>query len=287
MTDTTPTPRPRRLPAALRQWNIAVGALILGIVVLAAILAPWIAPYDPFKMASGPRLTGPTAAHWFGTDELGRDLFSRVLLGARLSLGIGFAAVAVGLLFGVTFGMIIAFCPERVKALLLRIVDVVYSFPDTLLALALVAFMGPGVENATIAIAISLIPFYARVTYGLAAVERAKPYVEAAQIAQTAPARIMRIQVLPNILQSLIVIGSIGFSSAILSAAGLSFLGLGVQPPSPEWGSILASGRNYISRAPWILIFPGLAICLTVLSFNLIGDGIRDLTDPKSRRRRS
>ncbi|MCA0848004.1 ABC transporter permease [Salipiger thiooxidans] len=286
MTETTAT-RPRRLPAALRQWNIAVGALILGIVVLAAILAPWIAPYDPFKMASGPRLTGPTAAHWFGTDELGRDLFSRVLLGARLSLGIGFAAVAVGLLFGVTFGMIIAFCPERVKALLLRIVDVVYSFPDTLLALALVAFMGPGVENATIAIAISLIPFYARVTYGFAAVERAKPYVEAAQIAQAAPARIMRIQVLPNILQSLIVIGSIGFSSAILSAAGLSFLGLGVQPPSPEWGSILASGRNYISRAPWILIFPGLAICLTVLSFNLIGDGIRDLTDPKSRRRRS
>ncbi len=286
MSDATLPSRRLPFPAALRRWNIAVGALILTIVVAGALLAPWISPYDPFRMASGPRLSPPTAAHWFGTDELGRDLFSRVLLGARLSLGIGLAAVAAGLTFGVSFGLVIAFYPERVKGLLLRIVDVVYSFPDTLLALALVAFLGPGAENATLAIAISLIPFYARVTYGLAAVERAKPYVEAAQIAGTRATRIMRVQVLPNILQSLIVIGSIGFSSAILSAAGLSFLGLGVQPPSPEWGSILASGRNYIARAPWILIFPGLAICLTVLSFNLIGDGIRDLTDPKGRQRR-
>lgn len=287
MTNTPPLPRRLPIPAALRRWNIAVGALILSVVVGAALLAPWIAPHDPFRMASGPRLSPPTAAHWFGTDELGRDLFSRVLLGARASLGIGLAAVATGLGFGVSFGLVIAFCPERVKGLLLRIVDVVYSFPDTLLALALVAFLGPGAENAMLAIAISLIPFYARVTYGLAAVERAKPYVEAAQIAGNGATRIMRVQVLPNILQSLIVLGSIGFSSAILSAAGLSFLGLGVQPPSPEWGSILASGRNYIARAPWILIFPGLAICLTVLSFNLIGDGIRDLTDPKSRQRRA
>lgn len=286
MTDTALPPRRFGLPAALRHWSIATGAVILAVVVLAAILAPWIAPHDPFRMGSGPRLSPPGAAHWFGTDELGRDLFSRVLLGARASLGIGLAAVVAGLGLGVSFGLVIAFCPARLKGLLLRIVDVVYSFPDTLLALALVAFLGPGAENATLAIAISLIPFYARVTYGLAAVERAKPYVEAAQIAGTAPTRIMRVQVLPNILQSLIVIGSIGFSSAILSAAGLSFLGLGVQPPSPEWGSILASGRNYIARAPWILIFPGLAICLTVLSFNLIGDGIRDLTDPKGRRRR-
>lgn len=287
MTDSASTSRSRRLPAVLRHWNISVGLLILSVMVIAAIFGPWLAPYDPFMMASGPRLSSPNTEHWFGTDELGRDLFSRVLLGARLSIGIGLVAVAVGLLFGVAFGMIIAFCPERLKSLLLRVVDIVYSFPDTLLALALVAFMGPGADNATIAIAISLIPFYARVTYGLVAVERSKPYIEAAQIAHSASMRIMRVQVLPNILQSLIVLGSIGFSSAILSAAGLSFLGLGVQPPSPEWGSILASGRNYISRAPWILIFPGLAICLTVLGFNLIGDGIRDLTDPKTRQSRT
>ncbi|WP_333831008.1 ABC transporter permease [Pararhodobacter sp.] len=266
-------------------WGTATGLFILAFVVIAAVGAQWIIPYDPLRMSVGPRLTPPSAAHWFGTDELGRDLFSRVLTGTRLSLGIGLVAVAIGLSVGVLFGLVIAVCGPRLKSALLRVVDVLYSFPDTLIALALVAFMGPGVNNATIAIAISLIPFYARITYGLAAVEHAKPYVEAAWISGARAHRVMAVQITPNILQSLIVVGSIGFSSAILSAAGLSFLGLGVQPPSPEWGSILASGRNYINRAPWILIFPGLAICLTVLAFNLIGDGLRDLTDPKARRR--
>lgn len=266
-------------------WGTATGLFILAFVVIAALGAQWIIPYDPLRMSVGPRLTPPSAAHWFGTDELGRDLFSRVLTGTRLSLGIGLVAVAIGLSVGVLFGLVIAVCGPRLKSALLRVVDVLYSFPDTLIALALVAFMGPGVNNATIAIAISLIPFYARITYGLAAVEHAKPYVEAAWISGARAHRVMAVQITPNILQSLIVVGSIGFSSAILSAAGLSFLGLGVQPPSPEWGSILASGRNYINRAPWILIFPGLAICLTVLAFNLIGDGLRDLTDPKARRR--
>lgn len=266
-------------------WGTGTGLFILFFVVIAALGAQWIIPYDPLRMSVGPRLTPPSAAHWFGTDELGRDLFSRVLTGTRLSLGIGLVAVAIGLSVGVLFGLVIAVCGPRLKSALLRVVDVLYSFPDTLIALALVAFMGPGVNNATIAIAISLIPFYARITYGLAAVEHAKPYVEAAWISGARAHRVMAVQITPNILQSLIVVGSIGFSSAILSAAGLSFLGLGVQPPSPEWGSILASGRNYINRAPWILIFPGLAICLTVLAFNLIGDGLRDLTDPKARRR--
>lgn len=266
-------------------WGTATGLFLLAFVLVAALGAQWIIPYDPLRMSVGPRLTPPSAAHWFGTDELGRDLFSRVLTGTRLSLGIGLVAVAIGLSVGVLFGLVIAVCGPRLKTALLRVVDVLYSFPDTLIALALVAFMGPGVNNATIAIAISLIPFYARITYGLAAVEHAKPYVEAAWISGARAHRVMAVQITPNILQSLIVVGSIGFSSAILSAAGLSFLGLGVQPPSPEWGSILASGRNYINRAPWILIFPGLAICLTVLAFNLIGDGLRDLTDPKARRR--
>ncbi len=168
---------------------------------------------------------------------------------------------------------------------MLRLIDVLYSFPDTLIALALVAFLGPGIENATLAIAISLVPFYARVTYGLAAAERAKPYIEAARLAGIRSGRLVRVHVMPNIVQSLIVMGTLGFSSAILSAAGLSFLGLGVQPPSPEWGAILASGRNYITKAPWILIFPGAAICLTVLSFNLIGDGLRDLVDTRRKGR--
>lgn len=267
-----------------RHWSVTVGMALMLAIVLIALSAHWIAPYDPFRMSVGPRLSPPSAAHLFGTDELGRDLFSRVITGARLSLGIGLSAVLIGLAAGVVFGLVIAFCGQRLRALLLRIVDILYSFPDTLIALALVAFMGPGLYNATIAIAVSLVPFYARITYGLAAVEHAKPYVEAARLAGASTTRIMRVQLMPNIAQSLVVVGTIGFSSAILSAAGLSFLGLGVQPPSPEWGSILASGRNYITRAPWILIFPGLAICLTVLSFNLVGDGLRDLTDPRGRK---
>ena len=265
-------------------------AAILGlglalIIVVAALFAPFLAPFDPMRMAAGPRLSAPSMAHLFGTDEFGRDLFSRVLLGGRLSLGIGIAAVVSGIVVGGLLGLVAAFSGRIVESVLLRVIDVLYSFPDTLIALALVAFLGPGIENATLAIAISLVPFYARVTYSLAAAERAKPYIEAARLAGIRSARLVRVHVMPNIGQSLIVMGTLGFSSAILSAAGLSFLGLGVQPPSPEWGAILASGRNYITKAPWILIFPGVAICLTVLSFNLIGDSMRDLVDPRRRGR--
>ncbi|MCM2452874.1 ABC transporter permease [Agrobacterium vitis] len=270
----------RRLPV-----SVTIGLALALVIVLLSLLSSYIAPFDPMRMASGPRLSAPSAAHLFGTDEFGRDLFSRVLLGGRLSLGIGLSAVVSGLVIGGLIGLIAAFGGRVVEALLLRLIDVLYSFPDTLIALALVAFLGPGIENATLAIAISLVPFYARVAYGLAAAERAKPYIEAARLAGTRSARLVRVPVMPNIVQSLIVMATLGFSSAILSAAGLSFLGLGVQPPSPEWGAILASGRNYITKAPWILIFPGLAICLTVLSFNLIGDSLRDLIDPRRKAR--
>ncbi|ACM38442.1 MULTISPECIES: ABC transporter permease [Rhizobium/Agrobacterium group] len=265
--------------------SVSIGLALALVIVLLSLLSSYIAPFDPMRMASGPRLAAPSAAHLFGTDEFGRDLFSRVLLGGRLSLGIGLSAVVSGLVIGGLIGLIAAFGGRVVEALLLRLIDVLYSFPDTLIALALVAFLGPGIENATLAIAISLVPFYARVAYGLAAAERAKPYIEAARLAGTRSARLVRVHVMPNIVQSLIVMATLGFSSAILSAAGLSFLGLGVQPPSPEWGAILASGRNYITKAPWILIFPGLAICLTVLSFNLIGDSLRDLIDPRRKAR--
>ncbi|MCF1465786.1 ABC transporter permease [Agrobacterium vitis] len=265
--------------------SVTIGLALALVIVMLSLLSSYIAPFDPMRMASGPRLSAPSAAHLFGTDEFGRDLFSRVLLGGRLSLGIGLSAVVSGLVIGGLIGLIAAFGGRVVEALLLRLIDVLYSFPDTLIALALVAFLGPGIENATLAIAISLVPFYARVAYGLAAAERAKPYIEAARLAGTRSARLVRVHVMPNIVQSLIVMATLGFSSAILSAAGLSFLGLGVQPPSPEWGAILASGRNYITKAPWILIFPGLAICLTVLSFNLIGDSLRDLIDPRRKAR--
>lgn len=281
MTSTTVTAATlRSLP-----FTVILGTGLALLIIAAALSAPYLAPFDPMRMAAGPRLAAPSAAHLFGTDEFGRDLLSRVLMGGRLSLGIGVAAVVSGLAIGSLLGLLAAFSGRLVQAVLLRVIDVLYSFPDTLIALALVAFLGPGIENATLAIAISLVPFYARVTYGLAAAERAKPYIEAAQLAGVRPGRLVRVHVMPNIGQSLIVMGTLGFSSAILSAAGLSFLGLGVQPPSPEWGAILASGRNYITKAPWILLFPGVAICLTVLSFNLIGDSLRDLVDPRRKGR--
>lgn len=266
--------------------TVAVGTALLAVLIAAALFAPWIAPYDPMRMAVGPRLAAPSMQFPFGTDEFGRDLLSRVLYGARLSTGIGLSAVVSGLLVGGTGGLMAAFSNRVVQSLALRTVDVLYSFPDTLIALALVAFLGPGIGNATLAIAISLVPFYARVAFGLAVAERHKPYVEAATLAGVRRFRLLRVHVLPNISQTLIVMGTLGFSSAILSAAGLSFLGLGVQPPAPEWGAILSGGRNYISKAPWILVFPGLAICLTVLSFNLLGDSLRDLLDPRQRGRR-
>jgi peptide/nickel transport system permease protein len=279
---TVATPRASRpSPPA----SVIIGLGLALIIVLLSALSSYIALYDPMKMAVGPRLTGPSIAHPFGTDEFGRDLFSRVLMGGRLSLGIGFAAVVSSIAVGGLLGLVAAFGGRIIEALLLRFFDVLYSFPDTLIALTLVAFLGPGIGNATLAVAISLIPFYARVTYGLAAAERKKPYIEAARLAGARSVRLVRVHIVPNIQQSIIIMLTLGFSSAILSAAGLSFLGLGVQPPSPEWGAILASGRNYITRAPWLLIFPGLAICLTVLSFNLIGDRLRDFIDSRRKER--
>lgn len=281
MTSTIQTSVQRRpLP-----FSVILGLGLAVVIVAASLLSPFIVPFDPMRMAAGPRLAAPSMKYLFGTDEFGRDLLSRVLIGGRLSLGIGITAVVSGLLVGGLVGLVAAFSGRTIETVLLRLIDVLYSFPDTLIALALVAFLGPGIENATLAIAISLVPFYARVTYGLAAAERAKPYIEAARLAGIRSGRLVRVHVMPNIGQSLIVMGTLGFSSAILSAAGLSFLGLGVQPPSPEWGAILASGRNYITKAPWILIFPGVAICLTVLSFNLIGDSLRDLIDPRRKSR--
>ena len=270
-----------------RSWplGLIIGVALLASIVGLALAASYIAPFDPMKMAAGRRLAGPNLDHLFGTDEFGRDLFSRVLAGGRLSLGIGAVALVSGLAIGGLVGLAAAFGGNVLRNLLLRVIDVLYSFPDTLIALSLVAFLGPGIENATLAIAISLVPFYARVAYGLAAAERVKPYIEAAQLAGIGHNRLIRVHVMPNITQSLIVMGTLGFSSAILSAAGLSFLGLGVQPPSPEWGAILASGRNYITKAPWLLLFPGLAIVLTVMSLNLIGDNLRDLVDPHRRGR--
>jgi ABC-type dipeptide/oligopeptide/nickel transport system permease subunit len=269
-----------------RTWKplplrLALGIVLCSIIVAVALFGPWLAPFEPTKMGVGPRLAPPSAAFPFGTDEFGRDLFSRVVAGARISLGIGTAAVVTGLVLGCLLGLIAAFSGRLVETILLRVVDVLYSFPEILLALALVAFLGPGAVNATIAVSVSLIPLFARVSHGLAAAERGKPYIEAASAAGIRYTRLVRVHVLPNIGQTLVAMTALSFSATILSVAGLSFLGLGVQPPSPEWGATLAAGSKYIAKAPWIMIFPGFAICFAALSLNLIGDGLRDISDPR------
>ena len=280
---TTPVSRTRMagLRRALHTRQVLIGGGIVLALLLVALLAEQIAPFPPEKLAAGPRLSPPNAAHWLGTDEFGRDIFSRILFGARLTLYVGIVAVGIGLLFGMSVGAVAAYTGGWLGGVLMRTIDFLYTFPDVLVALGLVAFLGPNLTNAMIAVGISVIPYYARVTYGVVLSERQKTYVEAAQVIGAGHLRVIVRHVLPNVLPPMVVVASLGFSSAVLSAAALSFLGLGAQPPAAEWGLMLATGRNYITRAPWVVIAPGAAIFLAVIGFNMLGDGIRDLLDPR------
>jgi peptide/nickel transport system permease protein len=274
----------RRLAGAmLRNPGALVGVTIVACLVLCAFLAPAIAPYSPFKMGAGRRLEPPSAAHLFGTDEFGRDLLSRVLFGAPLTLEIGMIAVGISLGSGLLIGLVGGYAGGWTERILMRSADVLFSFTDTLIALAAVSVLGPSLENAMIAVGIAAIPYYARVTYGVVLVEKSKPYIDGAVAAGAGHLRIILIHLLPNVIPPLIVVASLGVSAAVLAAAGLSFLGLGAQPPTPEWGAMLAGGRDFFHRAPWIVTFPGLAIALSVLGFNLLGDGLREALDPRQR----
>ena len=272
------------LNRALRNRNVQMGGVIIMILIAVAIFAPLLAPYDPAKIALGTRLSAPSVAFLIGTDEFGRDIFSRVVFGARLTLYVGIVAVGIGFISGVAIGISAGYFGGWLRSLLMRSVDYLYTFPDILIALGLVAFLGPSLTNVMIAVGFSVIPYYARVTYSGVLVERNKPYFEASEIVGASHWRLILRHLLPNIVPPLIVVVSLGFSAAVLSAAALSFLGLGAQPPDAEWGRMLADGRNYITRSPWILIFPGLAIVITVLGFNILGDGIRDVLDPRQRK---
>jgi peptide/nickel transport system permease protein len=263
----------------------AIGLAIVLVLVIAAIGAPWIAPFDPLRMAAGPRLQPPSAAHWFGTDDFGRDLLSRILYGARLTLQIGTIAVGISLTAGLLLGLVAGYAAGWTERVLMRLVDVLFSFTEIVIALACLAILGVGLTNAMIAIGIASIPFYARITHSVVLVERSKPYFEAAVAGGAGHLRLIFRHLLPNVVPTLIVVGTLGISTAVLAAAGLSFLGLGAQPPQPEWGFMLSSSRDLISRAPWMMIFPGLAIAITVLGFNLLGDGIREVLDPRQRQR--
>lgn len=285
---TTPLPsKPKDfnqfLRVLFRNPGSRIGAIILLLLIIIAIFAPLIAPFDPLQMGAGKNLQPPSTAHWFGTDEFGRDLFSRIIYGSRLTLMIGVIAVGISMTVGVLVGMIAGYAGGWIESILMRTMDVLFSFTETLIALAAVAVLGPSLTNAVIAVGVSSIPFYARVTYGAVLVEKNKEYFKAAQAIGAKHLRLIFRHLLPNILSPIIVVATVGVSVAVLSASALSFLGLGAQPPSPEWGAILAAGRDYFKRAPWVTTFPGLSIAITVLGFNLLGDGLREALDPQQR----
>ena len=266
----------------LAQPGGAVGAAVVLALVVCAAFAPQLAPFDPIQMGAGRPLTEPSAAHWLGTDEFGRDMLSRLLHGARLTLLIGAIAVGISLTVGTAAGLLAAYAGGWLEALVMRSVDVVFSFTETLIALAFVAVLGPSLQNAMIAVGVAGVPFYARTAYASALSETGKPYFEGSVAAGAGHGRLMLLHLLPNVTPTMIVVATLGLSNAILAAAALSFLGLGAQPPQPEWGAMLSAGRDFFNRAPWLMLYPGLAIAAVVLAFNLLGDALREALDPRS-----
>jgi peptide/nickel transport system permease protein len=266
-----------------RNSSLVVGVAILVVVVAGALLAPQVAPYDPIDQEFTSQLRSPSAAHLFGTDEFGRDIFSRVVFGARIALYVGVLADAIATALGVLLGIVAGYAGGRVDALITRVIDVLLAFPYLLLAMIVVAILGPGLINAMIAIAVVYTPQFARVVRGVVLSIKEQEFVEGARAAGAGPARILARCILPNIVSPIIVLATLTVGFMIVETAGLSFLGLGASPPTPEWGSMLATGRSYMLTAPWIATFPGLAILVTVIGFNLLGDGLRDLLDPRLR----
>jgi len=267
----------------LRNPVSLVGSLVLLVMVAAAVLGPLIAPYGINQTDVVHALQAPSAAHWFGTDDLGRDVFSRVLVAAQVSLRVALISVAIALVVGVTLGIVSGYAGGWADGILMRIVDVLFAFPMLILALAIVAVLGPGANTATIAIGIVYVPIFARVARASTLSVRTEPYVRASQTMGTGHLRILWKHVLPNISGPIIVQTSLSLAFAILSEAALSFLGLGVQPPQPSWGGMLFEAQSFLGTAWWLAVFPGVAIFLTVLACNLVGDGLRDILDPQQR----
>lgn len=275
----------------LRQNKAAVlGLVIISCLVLIA-LTVWVSelfgkqilPYDPNYSDMSQSFIKPNAAHWFGTDQLGRDMFSRILDGTKISLFVGVAAVAISLTIGVILGAIAGYRGGRTDTIIMRLMDMMLAIPSILLAIAFMAALGKGLDKAIIAIGLVSIPEYARIVRGSILSVKENDYVQAAKIIGNRPRRIIYKHILPNVISVIVVRATLGISTAVLDTAALGFLGLGVQPPFAEWGDMLGRARGFIFTAPYTLIFPGVAITLTVLAFNLLGDGLRDALDPKSR----
>lgn len=263
--------------------TVLASLLVLALLVAAALLAPWISPHDPMKLSIMNRLLAPGAAHWFGTDDFGRDVFSRVVHGGRLSLVVGFSVVLVSSVLGIALGLVAGFF-RTADRFVSRVIDAMMAFPDILLAIALVAALGPSLVNVVMALGIVYTPRLARVVRASTLVIRELPFVEAARALGVSTWRIVGVHVLRNLVSPLLVQGTFIFAYAILAEAGLSFLGVGVSPDIPTWGTMINAGQQYMGTADWIMVFPGLAIIASVMSLQLVGDGLRDVLDPRLRK---
>ncbi|MCG3086918.1 nickel transporter permease [Sporosarcina cyprini] len=265
-----------------RKSKIAVvGMAIVLFFILVAILAPWLAPEGINDQSHADRLQPPSSAHWLGTDDFGRDILSRIIYGARISLSVGFLSVVLSVIVGSMLGIVAGYYGRWVDTIISRVFDIMLAFPSILLAIAIVAVLGPSLQNALIAIAIINVPNFGRLIRSKVLSIKEEEYISAAKAIGMKDARILFSHILPNSMAPVIVQGTLAVATAILEAAALGFLGLGAEPPMPEWGKMLADSKDYLQSAPWTMIFPGLSIMLTVLGFNLMGDGLRDALDPK------
>ena len=290
MTKTTPSANPLanlfRAPLWQRlakRKSALVGRAVVLLMVFVAIFAPLLAPYDPTAQSWTAVRKAPSAAHWFGTDEAGRDILSRIIWGARASLMAGLTSVGIAMAIGVPLGLAAGFLGGFVDGLISRFTDAMLACPFLILAIALAAFLGPSLTNAMLAIGITATPFFIRLTRGQVLSIKGEDYVEAARAMGNPRWRVAARHILPNILPQLMVQATLTIAMAIIAEASMSFLGLGLQPPAPSWGSMLNSAQRFLSNAPWMALWPGIAIFATVLSFNLLGDGLRDALDPRAR----
>lgn len=258
-----------------------VAFFIVILLLLLALIGPFITPYDITEPDYENVLTGPSAQHWAGTDAYGRDIFSRVIAGTQISLFVGLTSVLIGAIGGTFLGIVAGYYGGKIDAIIMRFCDVLLAFPGILLAIGIIAILGPGLGNVIIAVAIFSVPMFARIVRSSTLSVKSTLYIEATKSIGTRPSRIIWKHIFPGTISSIIVYFTMRIGSAILTAASLSFLGLGAQPPSPEWGAMLSGGRDYLNIAPHVTIFPGVAIFITVLAFNLLGDGLRDALDPK------
>ncbi|MBV9581536.1 MAG: ABC transporter permease [Chloroflexi bacterium] len=284
-------PRGRRLPGPewlrvlLRTRLVPLGLLIVLVILLLALTADFLTPYDPDEQHYSDVLKPPSAEYPLGTDDLGRDVYSRIAYGSRISLEVGVIAVSIGVVLGTLVGLCGGYYGGLIEDVLMRTMDAVRAFPALVLALSINAVLGPGIVNVMVAVGVVSVPSFARLAHGQVLSVREREYVTAARVSGVGPWRIMLVHILPNIASPIIVQASLGAAFAILAEAALSFLGLGVRPPTPSWGSLLRAGYQYLNVAPWLALVPGAAIFLAVLAFNLIGDGLRQALDPRLKER--